>query len=132
MNTDEAKILILTHAGLIDAPQAETSFIGCLRPFRGLREENFHQIMEALIILTPMLQQERVDRELLSALWTTCQLARQWGVDSSGMLVRNNLLSNEDQTALKYWIDTISWAVFFILQKGSIEESMSYKRQEKS
>ena len=126
MTPEEAKQLILIHAGMCDSPLAATAFIGSLRPFTGIREENFHQIMEALQILTPYLQQEQIDRELICALWSLCELTRAWGVDTSGMLVRNNLLSDSDKVSLKKWIDTISSAVLLILEKGSIEKSMNY------
>jgi hypothetical protein len=83
MTSEEAKTLLLMHSLMyedIEHPKMTTGFLGCLRPYRGLRVENIHEIMEALKTLAPELCQEKVEAKVMSALWSICVLAHSWGV----------------------------------------------------
>ena len=60
MDYEEAVNLILMHGpGRDDVPLEEAlienGFVGCLRPFSVLREENFLQVLQAIIALKPHL-----------------------------------------------------------------------------
>jgi len=48
---DEAKKALLSHVG----PDLKTGFLGMLRPYGGLQEERFHEVMAALAALGPSL-----------------------------------------------------------------------------
>ena len=122
---DEAKQLLLSHAG----PDLEPGFLGMLRPYRGLQEESFHEVMTALAALGPSLGRgSTVDRQVMEALWGICVLGQCWGVEPDGMLRRNKLISGDDVERLAQWIKMISWAVFFLIE-GSPEAAFEeYKR----
>ena len=84
MTATEAKQMLLVHSiGERDKrhPSYERGFLASLRPYRGhLLEESFHEIMTALRVLAPSLQQPSVDREVVSALWSICYLAHSYGL----------------------------------------------------
>jgi hypothetical protein len=106
-------------------------FLGCLRPFSGLREENFMQVMEAIIALQPALAGHQVlERRLVEGLWGLTTFARLWGLDPDGMLQRNRLLSNEETKRLLVWVRCIEMAVFKLLRGGDPREELAYYRGE--
>ena len=113
MNYAEAQHRLLLHGpGTTDATGQplvlEHGFLGCLRPYTGLREENFHQLMEALLTAGDQLHQStQVDRELAYAVWAICHSARGWGLAPGGMLQRNQLITAADTARLERWVDTV-------------------------
>src|SRR3954452_18791548 len=109
MTFDEAKTLLLLHScgsEDIDHPTWRGGCLGSLRPYGGsLNEGNFHAVMAALVGVAPHLRGEaRVDREVVSALWSLCALARLWALEPGGMLRRNGLISDADQARLAEWL----------------------------
>jgi hypothetical protein len=134
MNYDDAVNLILMHGvGRDDVPLEhallEHGFLGCLRPFSGLREENFLQVLQAIIELKPHLVGAKVwERRLVEGLWGLTTTARLWGLDSNGMLQRNHLLSNEDTRRLLLWIHCIEMAVSRLLRGGEPADALRYYR----
>jgi hypothetical protein len=111
------ELLLLHSTGHPDVhhPTWERGFLGSLRPYRGLREANLHEVMAALVALAPELRRERVDREVVAALWGICMLARLCGLHPDGMLRRNGLISDEDVARLDAWVQAIQWAVSMLL-----------------
>ena len=136
MDYEEAVNLILMHGpGRDDVPLEEAlienSFVGCLRPFAGLREENFLQVMRAIIALTPHLSGAKVwELRLVYGLWELTKTARLWGLDPNGMLQRNRLLSEEDTKRLLLWVHCIEMAVSRLMRNGDPAEAMAYYRGE--
>jgi hypothetical protein len=125
MTEDEAKRLLLAHAG----PDLEAGFLGMLRPYRGLQEESFHEVMAALAALGPSLGHgQAVDRQVMGALWGICVLGQWWGVEPDGMLRRNKLISEHDVQRLTRWIRIISRAAFFLIE-GSQEAALDEYKQ---
>ena len=90
MDHDAAVNVILMHStGREDVPLNEAlypeGFLGCLRPFSELREENFLQVMDAIIALGPHVAGKRQwDVRLVEALWGLVVTARNWGLDPLG------------------------------------------------
>jgi hypothetical protein len=128
MSPAQAKQLLTLHAFTdprsAEHPKAEGGFLGSLRPYKGhLIEENFVEVMESLRVLGPELARETVDREVVSALWGICHLARAWGIEQEGMLRRNGLISASDVETLASWVDTISYATFCLLDGAGEEEA---------
>jgi hypothetical protein len=129
---------ILMHScGRDDVPLEEAlfenGFLGCLRPFSGLREENFLQVMKALIALKIYLSR-RTEWEvrLINGLWDLVVNARNWGLDPDGMLQRNRLLTTSDTEQLRLWVRCIESAILRLLRGGNPEEMMLYYRENRN
>jgi hypothetical protein len=81
MTHDHAVRLLMQHAGTAgdtdDVGYLESGFLGGLRPYRGLREDNFHLVMEALLTVGERLHKSPlVERDLVQTLWSLCYYAR--------------------------------------------------------
>lgn len=125
MTSEEARESLRFHSGShpdVDDPRWSRGFLGMLRPYHGLREESFHEVMEALRVLADDLQAEKVDREVVSALFGICHLARAWGIHPRGMLRSNGLIDSADVERLEQWVWTISYATLCVLD-GSTDEA---------
>ena len=134
MNPTEAKELLLLHSFSLpdlNGPKMHSSFLGSLRPYRGnLIEENFHEVMTALLVIAPLLEKPEVDREIVSALWSICHLARSWGVSPFGMLQSNSLIAPEDVARLASWVDQISYTSMALLDGAGVEVAFHEYRQQ--
>ncbi len=128
MNFLEAKGLLLLHSFSypdVHHPKMETGFLGSLRPYHGLKEDNFHEVMEAISALSPYLRTEpQIDREVIAALWSICEEARAWGIHPDGMLRRNDLIALQDVQRLERWTSIISYTVFILLDGGDLEAAL--------
>jgi len=128
MNRDVAREIILGHgSGYTDSNGEpcclDDGFLGILRPYRGLREANFHEVMQAIFVLGADFHSEpTVDREVVESIWSMCGTARHWGLHPKGMLRRNNLISSDEQNLLSKWIDVIEGSCFILL-RGNPPES---------
>jgi hypothetical protein len=126
MDTAEAYDLLLAHAGESsdpDHPKFATGFLGMLRPYRELQEPNFHEVMEALRVMAPKLQESTVERKLISALWGICHFSRAWALEKDSMLQRNELMTEYDADLLAEWLSIISYAVASLLDDSGPEEA---------
>ena len=128
MTTAEARELLLLHSFSyhdLDHPKMEGGFLGSLRPYRGLKQENYHELKEAICTLAPQLQAGDVDREIISALWGICYLAWLWGLEPDRMLQRNGLIAPDDIRRLSRWLEALGYAVMILLEGGDVEEAFS-------
>lgn len=113
MQFAEARQLLLMHGPGTVGPTGEplvleNGFLGSLRPYRGLNEQNFHIVMEALLSVGEELHRHsHIDRELVHAMWTICSTARAWGLHPNGMLQRNQLITATDTARLERWVGTL-------------------------
>ena len=128
-------VILMNSIGRDDVPLEdaflEHGFLGSLRPFSGLREENFLQVMEAIIALRPHLQDKKVwDARLIEALWELTSTARLWALDPNGMLQRNRLLSEADAALLLRWVQCIELAVRRLFRGGDPRQALAYYRGE--
>lgn len=136
MDYEAAVNVILMHSGGRDDVPLEQAlypdgFLGCLRPFSGLREENFLQVMDAIIALRPYLDGRREwEVRLVAGLWGLVITARNWGLDPGGMLQRNRLLSAADTDLLRLWVYCIEIAVARLLRRGDPAEGPAYYREQ--
>ncbi len=136
MDILQAKDLLLKHSFQhedLAHPKMETGFLGSLRPYSGLSEDNFHEVMEIIAVLAPELENKpNIDSQLISALWGICHFSNAWALEPEGMLQRNDLIAESDIDRLSNWVNIISYAVFMLLDGGGLEHAMepyeSYKR----
>jgi hypothetical protein len=107
LEVSEARRRIRVQAGFeLDAEML--GLIGRLRPYRGLDERDFAELVQALITLHPVVfNAPAVERDLVAALWSLCQSTCTIGIDPKGLVVRNGLATASDVRALERWIDSI-------------------------
>ncbi|MBI5537982.1 MAG: hypothetical protein HY898_34990 [Deltaproteobacteria bacterium] len=119
MTPQQAREALLFHSGArpqSDDPRWGKAFLGMLRPYRGLREECFQDVMECLRAVAIDLRGAAIDRELVASLWAICHFGRAWGVSPDGELQRNHLIKPEDVKKLEGWVEQISETVFLLLE----------------
>ena len=125
MTTEQAKELLSFHSGRhedIDNPKWKDGFLGSLRPYQGkLIEDNFHEVISCLRILSEGLCQEKVEQNVVSDIMGIIHLGRAWGIYENGMLKRNKLISEKDSRLLESWIEIISYTFMMILDTGDEE-----------
>ena len=80
--------------------------------------------------VAPLLTQPEVDREMVSALWSICHLARVWGVSPGGMLQSNGLITAEDVARLESWVEHISYATMALLDRSDVDVAFDAYRLE--
>lgn len=104
MEYDDARNELLRHAGIAE-DYHEDGFLGCLRPYSGIRSNNFHTIVESVLSVgSTFSSADSIERPVANAIWTLTTRARNQGVEDDGMLVRNKLISPEDRMRLRQWI----------------------------
>jgi hypothetical protein len=122
LDYEAAKRLLVLHGpGTFDTsvqPQfLETGFLGSLRPYKGLQEQNFHQVMEALFTVGQSIHASpQLDRELVHAIWHICSTTRLQGLTPKGLLQRNKLIAQDDVARLDRWIEIIENTTLGFLQ----------------
>ncbi|WET82481.1 hypothetical protein P3102_15340 [Amycolatopsis sp. QT-25] len=131
MTPADAREALLFHSCThpdVENPRWQQGFLGSLRPFTGLREENFHEVMSALLTLAEPLQADLVSREVVSTVVGICHFGRVWGVAPEGMLRRNDLIADAEVTRLEEWVQAISYALTMILDGDIAEAAAEYER----
>lgn len=121
MNFAEAKRLILKHAE--GAPsETPSTLLESLRPYRGLQDRHFLEILEALVTVAPQLNAgATVDREIVHALWDLCCTARAWTRGPiEPMFHGRRFISGEEKQMLDEWIGIIEECTLHLLRGGEI------------
>lgn len=132
MDYKAARNLILMHSsGREDVPLEDAlfqeGFLGSLRPFSGLREGNFLQVMDAIIALRPHLaERPEWDVRLVEGLWGLVVTARNWALDPGSMLQRNRLLSSADTERLRLWVTCIEIAIARLMRSGDPADGLKH------
>ena len=125
MQYEDAKTELLRHAGIAE-DFYEDGFLTCLRPYSGLKVENFHSVVEAVLSVgTVFASAEKIERSIVYAAWTLTSMARSHGLNDDSMLVRNKLISPEDHNQLSRWVDILEWMMLRLLHGQRASDSMS-------
>lgn len=96
--------------------------MGCLHPFQGqLYEDNFKEIMECLRALANEFGYPQVGKYMVADVLSIIRCT-EWWIEPGGMLTRNHLLTSEQESMLREWVDIIFDAVVNPLD-GSVEEA---------
>lgn len=107
MQYADAKIELARHAGMAD-DYYEHGFVGCFRPYSGIRDENFHAVIESLLSVGEVLSETpTIDRSVVESVWRITTNSRRATTADNGMLVRNKLITPEDRLKLRRWIRII-------------------------
>lgn len=116
MTFEQAKNRVLLHAGMILAG-AEPGFLARLRPYKGLHEPDFAELVECLIVLHPhVLRSISIDREICAGLWSLCEDTRNLALSPTSLLHRNRLITGSDNDRLEKWIMAIEYFSVRMLQ----------------
>ncbi len=117
MNSETAKELLLAHGRMKkNHPIKESGFVGMLSPYKGLRVENFHEVMQSLIAISEEIAKSpSLDRELISALWNIVNQSSSYGVSPDGDLQRCTLITQSDIKLLTKWVRTIELTIQYSL-----------------
>ncbi|MEZ6136320.1 MAG: hypothetical protein R3C53_15605 [Pirellulaceae bacterium] len=107
MEYDDARIELLRHAGIAE-DYHEDGFLACLRPYTGIKQNNFHNVIESVLSVGDRFSStDSVERPVVYAIWLLTTTARNWGTEDDGMLVRDKLISTDDRMRLRQWIAII-------------------------
>jgi len=128
----DALSVILEHGcGRDDVPVSKAcrsnGFLGVLRPYVGLDEKNFIEVIEAIISLSDHVDPKGgIEVKLVFGVVYLCSKARQWGLDLNGMIQRNGLMGEDESGLLLLWVRCIEMAFLELLSGGSPEEALRY------
>ena len=130
MNREQAIEELFYQSGRhedVESPRWTYGFLGMLRRFQGqLFEENFHNIIRALYVLSEDIAQDEVRNEIIASIWGICHLARAWAVYPEGLLQSNNVISTEQVTQIEGWIEQISYITFCLLDGCGVEIAFEF------
>jgi hypothetical protein len=115
MTSEEARAVLRKHTAPPQDDGGQPGFLAALRPYRGLDERHFAEIMSAIETLGPELRRSAVDRELMADLWELMFLPWLWALAPDGMLQRGHKVSSEDQVTLAKWLEEIGLRVSLML-----------------
>jgi hypothetical protein len=104
-----SKKSILNHAGYL-AIEGMPSLVGSLRPFQGLCEHDFLDLMTSLIGVQERISRPtRIERDIVCACWHIRSQMTVLALDELSPLRRHKLISQRDFERIHYWhraIDT--------------------------
>ncbi len=107
MDLDEIKRLIRVHAGF-DLDELNPGILSRLRPYVGIREMDFAEIINLIILLHPsVIRSSVIEPEICAALWSICESARTLALRSGSAVRRNHLASDDVLEQLSNWISAI-------------------------
>jgi hypothetical protein len=116
------------HAGnqAVNREESTPSFVGMLRPYKGLQPVVFHEVVVILKEIAAVLRgADDLPRPLVASLWAICWYPRYWALSADSMLRRNNLISKEDLSQLTEWVDQITHTVGQLLD--GVAESEAFE-----
>lgn len=124
MQHEAAKTELLRHAGIAE-DFYHSGFLGCLRPYSGLKDENFHAVVEALLSVGALFAStETIERSIVQAMWNLTVRARVTGISDDSLLVRNKLITPEDRKKLSRWVCSLEQTMERLLYGKRPADSM--------
>lgn len=124
MEHEEAKIELARHAGIADDDH-EDGFLGSLRPYSGIKAENFHSVVESLLTAGfTFVPAQEIERSIVESVFRIAVTGRRLGIDEGGMLVRNNLISPDDRVHLCRWITILETMMLDLLAGRDPQETI--------
>lgn len=109
---DALNTILMHGVGRRDVPLSdalhEHGFVGCLRPWSGLRDQNYRELMLAILSLHESLAgSDCWPTELVAGIMGITRMAHSWALDSNGMLQRNHLITEPEIVKLRHWVHRI-------------------------
>jgi len=106
---DAAKLTILYHAGLVDdSARTYPELVATFRPFNGLYEESFAELIFAIYtISSDMIRESSIDQKFVFSLWWICDRARVLVLDPDSALQRSKRIDIQSLNRVKWWVDVV-------------------------
>lgn len=115
MEYADARNELLRHTGIAE-DYYEDGFLACLRPYSGIKPNNFHTVIESVLSVGRTFSSlDSIERPVAYAIWCLTTTARSQGTADDGMLVRNKLISPEDRMRLRQWIAILESMIMSLL-----------------
>jgi hypothetical protein len=109
LTKEEAEHRLLIHAGLMVEGE-EQNFTRRLRPYQGLDDGDFAELIQCVMILHPDIAGvSTVDRKLCAALWWICEHSRILALRPQSALRRNKLITERDLARLERWVEVFEY-----------------------
>lgn len=127
MEYDDARNELLRHAGIAE-DYYEDGFLGCLRPYSGIKPNNFHTVIESVLSVgNTFSTADSIERPIVYAIWHMTTTARNQGTEDDGMLVRNKLISADDRKRLRQWVEILESMMLCLLHgRESYDSILQY------
>jgi hypothetical protein len=118
MTFDEGKHRLMVHAGLVVDPASMPGLLGTLRPYQGIQEALFHDLVEAIFAISSSLSspEPHVDKDVVHSLLYINRLVRTGATEPTGPLRRNRLITDADVATLERWLDVVERVVLRYLR----------------
>jgi hypothetical protein len=117
MNFEEGRQAILRQG----AHHSGSGLIDMLRPYHGLREEYFHELVAAIRAVAPSLRMDaHMDPELMGSLWSILVYVHSYALAPNCSLQQNHLISPQDLATLHDWVRTIGFLVCGLQAGGEV------------
>ncbi|MGY3778005.1 hypothetical protein [Isobaculum melis] len=120
MTIDEAKYFLSFHSSRnenIENPLWDRGFVRLLRPFKDYKslERAFHEIMQIIFVLSSYLEENMLEKEVVSDIFGIIHLGKMWGYSN------DDVFNNEERKQLEHIVDHISYAFFCLLDGTGID-----------
>lgn len=110
MDKSEAISILQSHAGIADGPRLRDGIVGMLRPFVGVEERNFHEVVECIFLLHDELKSDKIDTAIPHSLLSIIAQLTGHAILPNSMLRRNSLMSESDVARMTSWVNIIESA----------------------
>jgi len=118
MDKYDATQMLLDHAGITEGPRMEDGILGTLRPYNGLIERNFHEVVNSIYYLQGDLGSTTVQNDVIRSIMVILTTMREWGMSPTSMLRRNRLIDEESLLRLGNWYSVIEDATLRYLSRS--------------
>jgi hypothetical protein len=115
MKFNDAVRILRQHSGELESQQ--DTLLGNLRPFTGLNNSHFSEIVKAIYFVAPHLNASSPDRGLIFTLWNLTRTARNCTSGSpNSSFPGRNFISPAEKETLDRWIDVIETIALYLLR----------------
>ena len=100
----------------------ENGFSGMLRPWKGLLNNNFHEVVELFLVTHSSILGDKINRQMLTSLLRMCNYARSICISLNSSLRKNRLINDKEISLLESWLNVIDNLIIIGLEKQSLQD----------
>jgi hypothetical protein len=124
MEIEDAVLVLRKHNGELD--DGDDTLLNNLRPYTGINNRHFSEIVKALFFAAPLLNSQQVDRDLVHTIWDLTRSARLWTHGPrEPMFHGRNFISDDDKKTLDRWTYEIESITLYLLRGFEDWEAIS-------